>query len=214
MADQVEKEAASPNATSAAPVSLPPAPASAQISPIPLPRKAKQDRPPEEDPGIWRMNRRNVLSVAGWLGFFGFIVTSTIGALRFMFPRVLFEQPPKFKAGFPSDFIVGEVSEKFKEEKRVWIVRTKEGFYALISICTHLGCTPRWLGSDDKFKCPCHGSGFYRTGINFEGPAPRPLERALITFANDGQIEIDRSIKFIYEKGDWTKPGAFLPYQG
>ncbi|MBF8247508.1 MAG: petC, partial [Bacteroidetes bacterium] len=47
-----------------------------------------------------------------------------------------------------------------------------------------------------------------------EGPAPRPLERALISFSDDGQIEIDRSIKLIYEKGDWTKPGAFLPYQG
>ena len=202
----------------AAPPAVTPGPAAgtakSQISPTPLPRKAKQDRPPEEDPGIWRMNRRNVLSVAGWLSFFGFILTSTIGALRFMFPRVLFEPPTKFKAGFPADFVVDEVSEKYKDEKRVWIVREKEGFYALISICTHLGCTPRWLGSDNKFKCPCHGSGFYKTGINFEGPAPRPLERAQITFSDDGQIEIDRSIKLIYEKGDWTKPGAFLPYQG
>jgi cytochrome b6-f complex iron-sulfur subunit len=177
-------------------------------------RKAKQDRAPENDVGIWRLNRRNLLSVAGWLGFLAFIFASTVGTLRFMFPRVLFEPPTKFKAGFPGDFMIGEVSEKFKDEKRVWIVREKEGFYAIISICTHLGCTPRWLSSDNKFKCPCHGSGFYKSAINFEGPAPRPLERASIALADDGQIEIDRSIKFLYEKGEWSKPGAFLPFLG
>lgn len=195
-----------------APVAAPPKPV--QITSEPLPRKAKQDRPPESDPGIWRMNRRNLLSVAGWLAFLGFIVTSTIGALRFMFPRVLFEPPTRFKAGYPQDFVVGEVSEKFKDEKRVWIIRDRQGFYALISICTHLGCTPRWLPSDTKFKCPCHGSGFYQTGVNFEGPAPRPLERAFIGLADDGQIEIDRSIKFLYEKNEWGKPGSFLNYTG
>lgn len=185
-----------------------------KVSPTPLPRKPKQDRPPEQDPGIWRMNRRNLLSVAGWMGFLGFIVVSTVGALRYMFPRVLFEPPTKFKAGFPQDYVVGEVSEKFKDEKRVWIVREKDGFYALIAICTHLGCTPRWLPGDDKFKCPCHGSGFYKSGINFEGPAPRPLERAMISLADDGQLEIDRSIKFLYEKNEWGKSGSFLPFTG
>lgn len=184
------------------------------ISQTPLPRKPKQDRPADQDPGIWRMNRRNLLAVTGWMGFLGFIVISTVGALRYMFPRVLFEPPTKFKAGFPQDFVVGEVSEKYKDEKRVWIVREKEGFYALISICTHLGCTPRWLPGDNKFKCPCHGSGFYRTGVNFEGPAPRPLERAFIALAVDGQLEIDRSVKFLYEKNEWGKVGSFFPYTG
>src|SRR3989338_7669274 len=74
-------------------------------------RKAKQDRAPESDPGIWRLSRRNALTIAGWMGFFAFILTSTIGALRFMFPRVLFEPPTKFMAGFPQDFFVGEFIE-------------------------------------------------------------------------------------------------------
>jgi cytochrome b6-f complex iron-sulfur subunit len=209
MADQTPQETA--HEVSAA-QTVSPKPEAPRVTTEPLPRKPKQDRPPDDDPGIWRMNRRNLLSVAGWLAFLGFIVTSTIGALRFMFPRVLFEPPTKFKAGYPQDYVVGEVSEKFKDEKRVWIVRDKDGFYALIAICTHLGCTPRWLPSDSKFKCPCHGSGFYQSGINFEGPAPRPLERAYISLADDGQIEIDRSIKFLYEKNEWGKPGSFLKY--
>ena len=92
----------------------------------------------------------------------------------------------------------------------VWIVREPEGFYALIATCTHLGCTPNWLASENKFKCPCHGSGFYRTGVNFEGPAPRPLERARIVLAEDGQLLVDKSTKFQQEKGEWEKPEAFL----
>lgn len=129
-----------------------------------------------------------------------------------MFPRVLFEPPSAFKAGFPDDYLIGEVSEKYKDEFRVWIIREVDGFYALSAICTHLGCTPRWLVPENKFKCPCHGSGFRRTGINFEGPAPRPLERLKIAIAPDGQILVDRNIKFRYENGDWTKPEAFFKY--
>ena len=175
-------------------------------------KKPKQDRAPEDDPGIWRIGRRNFLSIAGWAAFFVFIATSTVGALRMMFPRILYEPPSAFKAGVPEDYIVGEVSEKYKDEFRVWIIRESEGFYALSAICTHLGCTPRWLSSDNKFKCPCHGSGFRMSGINFEGPAPRPLERLKINLADDGQILIDRAIKFRFENGDWVKPDCYLKY--
>ena len=177
-------------------------------------RKAKQDRPADRDAGIWRMNRRNFLNVAGWMAFLTFIVTSVIGTLRYMFPRVLFEPPTKFKVGFPSDFVMGEISESFKDKHRVWIVREKEGFYALVAICTHLGCTPNWMASEDKFKCPCHGSGYYRNGVNFEGPTPRPLERAYIALADDGQIVVDTSIKFRYEFGQWANPGSYFKYTG
>jgi cytochrome b6-f complex iron-sulfur subunit len=216
MADQPPADLVRPEPTGSAPPAPvnKPLPVVPQITSTPPPRKAKQDRPPEEDPGIWRMNRRNLLSLTGWLAFLGFIVASTIGALRFMFPRVLFEPPTKFKAGFPQDYVVGEVSDKYKDEHRVWIVRDSLGFYSLIAICTHLGCTPRWLPTDNKFKCPCHGSGYYKSGVNFEGPAPRPLERAYIGLTDDGQLEVDTSITFHYELGQWGKPGSFLSYTG
>ncbi len=160
------------------------------------------------------MGRKSFLSYAGWLSFLSFLAISTIGSLRYMFPRVLFEPPSKFKAGLPSDYVIGEVNEQYKDTQRIWIVREKEGFYALIAICTHLGCTPRWLAAENKFKCPCHGSGYYKNGINFEGPTPRPLERAQITLNDDGEIVIDKSIKFRYELGQWGQPGSFLKYTG
>ncbi|MBM4166453.1 MAG: Rieske 2Fe-2S domain-containing protein [Ignavibacteria bacterium] len=184
-----------------------------QSSSQPTIRKPKQDRPPDDDRGTWKLNRRNFLSLSGWIAFFIFLFTSTLGALRFMFPRVTYEPPSTFKAGYPEDYIIGEVSEKYKDQYRVWIIRNAEGFIALSAICTHLGCTPRYLASENKFKCPCHGSGFRSDpdfGINFEGPAPRPLERLKISLAEDGQILVDRNIKFRYELGDWTKPEALL----
>jgi cytochrome b6-f complex iron-sulfur subunit len=192
-------------------------PVAAQVAPAktaaaPAIKKPKQDKAPEDDPGIWRISRRNFFNVAGWGAFFVFLGTSTLGTLRMMFPRILYEPPSAFKAGFPQDYLIGEVSEKYKDDYRVWIIRDADGFYALSAICTHLGCTPRWLNDDNKFKCPCHGSGFRRTGVNFEGPAPRPLERLKISLSDDGQLLIDRAITFRYENGDWTKPEAFLPF--
>ncbi len=141
--------------------------------------------------GIW--SRRDFFTRLAW-GCFGiFTGFSLLGFLRSAFPRVLFQPPATFKAGLPSDYAVGEVSEKYKQEQRVWIVREEEGIYAIFAKCTHLGCTPRWLAAENKFKCPCHGSGFYKSGLNFEGPAPRPLDRLKIRVGEDGQLVVDKS---------------------
>jgi cytochrome b6-f complex iron-sulfur subunit len=162
-----------------------------------------------------------LLSRRAWIGLsWGAFTAASAAALaatgRFMFPNVLNEPPQQFKAGFASDYGPG-VDERWKEKFGVWIVRTPDdivhhagGFYALLVTCTHLGCTPNYLSAEGKFKCPCHGSGFRPTGINFEGPAPRPLERARIVLADDGQILVDKSRKFQFELGQWIDPEAFL----
>jgi len=170
--------------------------------------RAKRQREKAALGGLW--SRRDLLGRVGWMLFGVFSVTTLLAAVRSAFPRILFLPPSSFKAGKPSDYAVGEVSAKWKKDYRVWIVRDADGFYALWAKCTHLGCTPRWLSAETKFKCPCHGSGFYRSGINFEGPAPRPLERVKISLAEDGQIVIDKATKYRFEKGQWGKPGSFL----
>lgn len=160
------------------------------------------------------VDRRGFLSSLslGWLAFAGALAAATGALGRFMMPNVLFEPPQEFKAGFPSEYAVGAVDERFKAAYGVWLVREATGFYALSTVCTHLGCTPNWLQADEKFKCPCHGSGFQITGINFEGPAPRPLERYKITLAADGQILVDKNTKYQEEKGQWSQDGAYLFY--
>ncbi|TWT57309.1 Cytochrome b6-f complex iron-sulfur subunit [Thalassoglobus neptunius] len=137
-----------------------------------------------------------------------------LGVARFMMPNMVLELPSRFKVGPTSDFPPGTVSEKFKASRGIWIVNTDQYdgrgmIYALASVCTHLGCTPNWLEGEQKFKCPCHGSGFYITGINFEGPAPRPLERVGIELAPDGLLEVDKSVKFQEELGQWVDPKSY-----
>ena len=159
------------------------------------------------------MSRRGFLSwiTAGWLAFGVVTADLFIGAVRYLFPNVLFEPPQIFRAGFPNEYPVGAVSTRFKDQFRVWIVRTPTEIYVLSAICTHLGCTPNWLAGERKFKCPCHGSGFRKSGINFEGPAPRPLERFRVTLADDGQILVDKTRKYQWEKGEWDSPESSLP---
>lgn len=139
----------------------------------------------------------------------------TLGFARFMFPNVLIEPPNRFKVGFPADYAPGTVTTTFKAQYGVWIVNTEfEGqpmITALKSVCTHLGCTPNWLEGEQKFKCPCHGSGFYKDGINFEGPAPRPLERYTIQLADDGQLEVDKSRIYQQEMGQWNDTSSYVP---
>ena len=136
-------------------------------------------------------------------GFFTVII-------RFLFPNVLFEPPQSFKIGFPEEFAPNTVDTRFKKEFNAWIVRDDESLFALSTVCTHLGGTPNWHATDNKYQCPCHGSGFRMTGIHFEGPAPRPLERFKIGIADDGQVLVDKTKSFKWEKGEWENRDSFL----
>ena len=162
-----------------------------------------------------------LLTRRAWLGLaWGAFSAASAAALaatgRFMFPNVLNEPPQQFKAGFPNEYGIG-VDERWKEKYGVWLVRTTDdieqhaaGFYSLSVTCTHLGCTPNFLSAENKFKCPCHGSGFRISGVNFEGPAPRPLERYAIRRGDDGQIVVDKSRKFQRELGQWSDPDSYI----
>tara|TARA_B110000196_G_scaffold276694_1_gene254818 strand:- start:474 stop:1154 length:681 start_codon:yes stop_codon:yes gene_type:complete len=158
------------------------------------------------------MNRKSFLTVlsVGWMAFAAATGGFFTVLIRFLFPNVLFEPPQSFKIGFPDDFDPGKVDLRFKKKYNVWIVRDNEKITALSTVCTHLGCTPNWQETERKFKCPCHGSGFRSSGINFEGPAPRPLERFKISLSNDGQIMVDKTKSFKYEKGEWNRNESFL----
>jgi len=217
--DEAPKPAAPP-APAAKPAHAPAAAAPAAAAPAPAPAAkppapAVPPRPPapaaKAAGGGAEMTRRGFFSWLGvaWLAFTGASAISLAQLGRFMFPGIVVEPPLSFKAGFPQDYGPG-VDERWKEKYGVWIVRDEGQMYALIAICTHLGCPPNWLPAEEKFKCPCHGSGYYISGVNFEGPTPRPLERAAISIGEDGQILVDKSRVFQYEKGQWTDPAAFL----
>ncbi|MBI5196330.1 MAG: ubiquinol-cytochrome c reductase iron-sulfur subunit [Nitrospirae bacterium] len=163
------------------------------------------------------VTRRGFLRIIGWGSFFVTLGILIGGTMRFLFPRVLFERPSTFKAGFPHEFDrkdradengVFEVYEKWKDEHSACLVREKNRIYAVHVKCTHLGCTPNWFADDRIFKCPCHGSQFHSNGVNFAGPAPRPLDRFGISIADDGMIVVDKSR--VYTSKDFDKRGAYL----
>jgi cytochrome b6-f complex iron-sulfur subunit len=147
-----------------------------------------------------------------WTAIGGFLATCFLMFLRFFLPRTLFEPSTVFRIGYPSDFGFG-VDTKFQQDYRIWVVRNAERLFVIYARCTHLGCTPDWKQSENKFKCPCHGSGFTSEGINFEGPAPRPMDRAYVELDPSGQIVVDTSRLYEWPKGEVSEfddDGAFI----
>jgi cytochrome b6-f complex iron-sulfur subunit len=148
-----------------------------------------------------------------WIGIGAFLAAWFLAFFRFFLPRTLFEPRTSFKIGYPSDYALG-VDTKWQQKFRIWVDRTPDRLFVIYARCTHLGCTPDWKPSENKFKCPCHGSGYDSEGINFEGPAPRPMDRARVELAADGQVIVDVSKLYQWPKGQpsqFNDPGSFLP---
>jgi cytochrome b6-f complex iron-sulfur subunit len=160
------------------------------------------------DPPINKMRRRIV-----WATIAGFTATLFLAMARFFLPRTLTEPSSIFRIGFPSDYSLG-VDTKFQQQHRIWVVKNTERLFVIFARCTHLGCTPDWKASENKFKCPCHGSGYDSEGINFEGPAPRPMDRAAVELDAEGQILVNTGKLFDWQKGGtdhFNDPGSYLP---
>ena len=157
------------------------------------------------------LNRREFFSylTVGWVAFTAAVAGLASFALRYTYPNVNFEPEMDFVAGRPQDYENG-VDERWKNGFGVWMIKQDGILVALSNICTHLGCVPNWLPAELKFKCPCHGSGFYMNGVNFEGPAPRPLERFRITLNPAGEIVVDKTRIYRQEKGEWSNPDSFI----
>ena len=160
------------------------------------------------DPPVNKMRRRIV-----WASIAGFLTTCFLMFLRFFLPRSITEPSSVFKVGFPSDYALG-VDTKWQQQYRIWVDKTSDRMFVIYARCTHLGCTPDWRASENKFKCPCHGSGYDSEGVNFEGPAPRPMDRAEVKLDPEGQIVVNIAKLFKAPKGErneFDDDGAFIP---
>ncbi len=156
-----------------------------------------------------RMRRRVI-----WACIWGYLGVNFLMFLRFFFPRALFEPKTVFSIGYPSDFGMG-VETKFQRDYRIWVDRVPGRLFVIYARCTHLGCTPDWKQAENKFKCPCHGSGYDNEAINFEGPAPRPMDRAHVELDATGQIVVDTNRLYVRDpkagRDEFDQPGAYLP---
>jgi cytochrome b6-f complex iron-sulfur subunit len=171
---------------------------------------------------LGELTRRELLSrgltAAGWGSFAIVLGGGTIETVSFFFPRVIFRPPSTFRIGTPEGFLgnpegadtygVALIDERWKPTQRFFVVRERDRVYALSARCTHLGCTINWFGDLRVFKCPCHGSEYHSNGVNFAGPAPRPLDRFRIGLSVDGQLVVDTSI--VYGPERFGADGAFV----
>ena len=199
--DQQSSAVAAPPASPAAP-SAPKVPAKPAGKP---PAVVVESTP---DPPVNKVRRRIV-----WASVAGFLTTCFLMFVRFFLPRAIFEPSSKFKVGFPGDYALG-VDTKYQQMYRIWVDKTSDRLFVIYARCTHLGCTPDWKASENKFKCPCHGSGYDNEGVNFEGPAPRPMDRAHVELDAEGQIVVDVSTLYKWPKGEkneFNDPGAYIP---
>lgn len=147
------------------------------------------------DPAVATMNRREFLMYT-WGAALGLLTLEAgVASYFFLYPRfragefggVFYKAPSDF--GDPSAAPNGEATGKF------WMVTTETGEpKAIYMVCTHLGCLYKWVGANNRFECPCHGSKFSHDGFYIEGPAPRSLDYFEITEEN-GQVAVNTGRK-------------------
>lgn len=136
--------------------------------------------------------------------FFAFLGLVGINSLAFFWP--------KLSGGFGTDVDAGSVSDiqnqtvapdgsivpVFVPEARAYVVPAPTvpesmegddveaaGLMALFQRCVHLGCRVPWCATSQGFECPCHGSKYSSIGEYFAGPAPRNLDRFVVSVEND-----------------------------
>lgn len=111
------------------------------------------------------------------------------GLLWFVFPRF---REGEFGGVFnfnPGELPAANTIPTSVPSGRFHVTQTDEGVLALYGVCTHLGCLPRWVPTNNRFECPCHGSKFDLDGGYIEGPAPRALDRFVVTVTyTDGEV--------------------------
>jgi cytochrome b6-f complex iron-sulfur subunit len=133
-------------------------------------------------------SRRRFVARAGAAG----LVAGALGLLaalaRSVVPDVLYEPARRFPVGRPADFPPGSVT--FVAERRLYLINTAEGFYAVSAVCTHLGCNVNHE-EGRGFACPCHGSAFDEEGRVRKGPAAWPLPRYAVSLSRRGELVVD-----------------------
>jgi cytochrome b6-f complex iron-sulfur subunit len=133
------------------------------------------------------VTRRSFLSLASIASFLTALGTAAAGILRLPNPAVLPGPLRRFKVGPPEQFGVG--SETAFADANTVLFHDDNGFYAISSTCTHLGCTV--ARTREGFGCPCHGSRFDAEGKVVGGPAPRALPWLEVSRSADGSLMVN-----------------------
>lgn len=129
---------------------------------------------------------------------------------------------PRFRAGeFGGDFFVSGSAlpplgspPQDNPQGRFWFSNSEEGVSALYKVCTHLGCLYKWVGTNNRFECPCHGSKFKGNGLYIEGPAPRSLDRFELTVVMNDGTEVESDENGLVQLEDPSQVREFIVHTG
>ncbi len=135
------------------------------------------------------MTRREFLNYA-WLASLGFVFVVGVGGATFFFAF------PRFQAGeFGGVFDLGKAGDILPKSTdpplhntagKFWLANVNGSIIALYDVCVHLGCLYQWQPVTNRFECPCHGSKYQKNGAYIEGPAPRSLDRMVVSLLAPG----------------------------
>jgi len=153
-------------------------------------------------------NRSIVLMMMASLGAFG------ASCLAFLWPpSTAAGFGGKIKVGRITD-VLADIKAAggflYKPEGRMWITEypigsiekarniyssselagMEQGVIALYQKCPHLGCRVPSCGTSQWFECPCHGSQYNRVGEKRGGPAPRGMDRFVMS-VTEGVLTVD-----------------------
>jgi cytochrome b6-f complex iron-sulfur subunit len=165
----------------------------------------------EEELGITRRQFFNRGILAG-LGIFaaglgaamlGFLWPSTAGGFGSKIvvgseddAKQSFDKKQPFYNAGARTYIQPYPKEDISKAKKVYdpriVAGMEQGYVALYQKCVHLGCRVPWCETSQWFECPCHGSKYNRVGEKKGGPAPRGLDRFVLTVSG-GNITVDTS---------------------
>jgi cytochrome b6-f complex iron-sulfur subunit len=146
---------------------------------------------PYQAESVTDLNRREFFVKLG-LGSLGIAAAGTVVfGYQFLSPNVLYEPSPIINVGKPESYPPDSVT--LDVNAGIYIIHSKEGFFSLSAVCTHLGCLTAWKPEVGIIACPCHGSKFKQDGEKIEGPAPKPLPWKRVWLSDDGDLIVDRS---------------------
>jgi cytochrome b6-f complex iron-sulfur subunit len=143
-----------------------------------------------ESPGL---TRREFLYYI-WGASMALLLAGSGGAvLWFAFPRFREGEFGGIKRLNISDLPEPDSTPEEHADVKLWLVNTSQGMLGIYKVCTHLGCLYKWVPTNNRFECPCHGSKFELDGTYIEGPAPRSLDRFEITLVDESGNEVAAS---------------------
>lgn len=168
-----------------------------------------------EEQGVTRRMFLNRALLAMWGTF---LAGFGLASLAFLWPKV--------KGGFGADIDAGDadeilakvtnadgtISPLFLPEARAYIVpmlpesvqgsqfegnsTVDHSLVAIYQTCVHLGCRVPWCSPSQGFECPCHGSKYNSVGEYIAGPAPRNLDRFVVSVNDRNRFIISTGALF------------------